>query len=66
MPTGKPQPSQDSQATPTVPARESSSGRSSLSGPKIDLERMPPLQRARLDAAIMMLVDYLVSASAQA
>ena len=66
MPTGKPQPLQDSQADPAVPARESSSGRSSLPEPKIDLERMHPLQRARLDAAVMMLVDYLVSASAEA
>lgn len=30
----------------------------------IDLDSLTPLERRRLDAAVMMLVDYLVSASA--
>ena len=66
MPTGKPNTAQDSQAASAFPAREGSNGSPSLSRPKIDLESMLPLQRARLDAAVMMLVDYLVSASAEA
>jgi hypothetical protein len=29
----------------------------------VDLQNLSPLQRQRLDAAVMMLVNYLVSAS---
>jgi hypothetical protein len=34
--------------------------------PPIDLEALTPLERTRLDTAVMALVEYLVSASAKA
>ena len=63
MSSGKTNPTQDSR---TAHASEDSLGKLSgapRSAPKIDLESMHPLERARLDAAVMMLVDFLISAS---
>ncbi len=38
---------------------------SSSRKPPVDLETLTPQQRTRLDKAVMTLVEYLVSASAQ-
>ena len=65
MPSGKTNPTQDSIA---VPASEDGLGKlpgAPRSAPKINLESMHSLERARLDAAVIMLVDYLVSASVE-
>lgn len=67
MPSGKTKTLQDSLASPLAPVREGSADQLSKmthTVPAINLETMHPMQRARLDAAVMMLVDYLVSASA--
>jgi hypothetical protein len=69
MPSKKPEPTQDSQPAHPLPAREAGTGSSpgtTRHAPEIDLESIHPLQRARLNAAVLMLVDYLVSASMEA
>jgi hypothetical protein len=68
MSSGKTKTFQDSLASPLAPVRAGSAdqlSKETRTVPAINLETMHPMQRARLDAAVMMLVDYLVSASAE-
>lgn len=51
---------QMSQTEPPAPAEVSSQK------PPIDLDALTPLERLRLDTAVMALVEYLVTASAKA
>jgi hypothetical protein len=50
-------------AVPTNGQADKSNMESAQVVQPIDLENLTSLQRQRLDAAVMMLVDYLVSAS---
>lgn len=50
----------------TVAGSAANPAKSALGVPPVRLDELNPLERRRLDTAVMMLVDYLVSTSQKA